>query len=154
MFVCLSAGEPGAPDWPEVETDGESPRLESGDSGLQPQRQFKTAEMADAALGAELSVDSAGIEALIPQSLKDSLFGVTGSCEDEGCRATESTEEKSSEEAEPGKAGLGATDEQNSTETAKTYKVSCDKRSIAGLENFTVQVLNASQVRHQSAVHL
>lgn len=39
-----------------------------------------------------------------------------------------------------------AAGEQNTTETAKTYKVTCDKRNITGLENFTVQVLNASQV--------
>lgn len=37
-------------------------------------------------------------------------------------------------------------DEQNTTETAKTFKVNCDKRNITGMDNFTVQVLNASQV--------
>lgn len=37
-------------------------------------------------------------------------------------------------------------EEHNTTETAKTYKVNCDKRNITGMENFTVQVLNASQV--------
>ena len=43
-------------------------------------------------------------------------------------------------------ADVTATEEQNSTETAKTYKVNCDKRNITGMDNFTVQVLNASQV--------
>lgn len=37
-------------------------------------------------------------------------------------------------------------EEHNTTETAKTYKVNCDRRNITGMENFTVQVLNASQV--------
>lgn len=37
-------------------------------------------------------------------------------------------------------------EEQNATETAKTYKVNCDKRNTTGMENFTVRVLNASQV--------
>lgn len=37
-------------------------------------------------------------------------------------------------------------EEQNSTETTKTYKVSCDKRNTTGIDKFTVQVLNASQV--------
>lgn len=37
-------------------------------------------------------------------------------------------------------------EEQNSTETAKTYKVNCDKRNITGAEDFAVQVLNVSQV--------
>lgn len=39
-----------------------------------------------------------------------------------------------------------ANEEQNATEIAKTYKVSCDQRNITGMDNFTVQVLNASQV--------
>ncbi|MEQ2206392.1 hypothetical protein XENOCAPTIV_028796, partial [Xenoophorus captivus] len=38
-------------------------------------------------------------------------------------------------------------EELNTTETAKTYKVNCDKRNVTGMENLTVQVLNASQVR-------
>lgn len=37
-------------------------------------------------------------------------------------------------------------EEHNTTETAKTYKVNCDKRNITGMEDFTVQVLNVSQV--------
>lgn len=43
-------------------------------------------------------------------------------------------------------ADVVTTEEQNSTETAKTYKVNCDKRNITGMDNFTVQVLNISQV--------
>lgn len=42
-------------------------------------------------------------------------------------------------------------EEQNATETAKTYKVNCDKRNTTGMENFTVQVLNASQVPFASS---
>jgi hypothetical protein len=38
------------------------------------------------------------------------------------------------------------TEEQNTTETTKTHKVNCDRRNITGMEDFTVQVLNASQV--------
>lgn len=37
-------------------------------------------------------------------------------------------------------------EEHNTTEAAKTYKVNCDKRNMTGLQTFTVQVLNASQV--------
>lgn len=37
-------------------------------------------------------------------------------------------------------------EEPNATETAKTYKVNCDKRNITGIKDFTVQVLNISQV--------
>lgn len=44
-----------------------------------------------------------------------------------------------------------ASTEHNTTETAKTYKVNCDKRNITGVEDFTVQVLNVSQVSFQSS---
>lgn len=43
-------------------------------------------------------------------------------------------------------ADISPVEEQNATETAKTYKVNCDKRNITGMDSFTVQVLNASQV--------
>lgn len=40
-------------------------------------------------------------------------------------------------------------EEHNTTETTKTYKVNCDKRNITGIKDFTVQVLNISQVSFQ-----
>lgn len=43
-------------------------------------------------------------------------------------------------------ADITPTEEQNTTETAKTFKVNCDRRNITGMDNFSVQVLNASQV--------
>lgn len=43
------------------------------------------------------------------------------------------------------------TEEHNTTETAKTYKVNCDKRNITGMEDYTVHVLNVSQVSFQSS---
>lgn len=43
-------------------------------------------------------------------------------------------------------ADITSSEEQNVTESAKTYKVNCDKRNITGMDNFTVQVLNGSQV--------
>lgn len=43
-------------------------------------------------------------------------------------------------------ADITPTEEQNVTETAKTYKVNCDKRNITEMDKFTVQVLNSSQV--------
>lgn len=44
-----------------------------------------------------------------------------------------------------------STEEHNTTETAKTYKVNCDKRNITGMADFTVQVLNVTQVSFQSS---
>ncbi|KAJ0061930.1 hypothetical protein NL108_014512, partial [Boleophthalmus pectinirostris] len=38
-----------------------------------------------------------------------------------------------------------APEEHNTTETAKTFKVNCDKRNITGVALFTVHVLNGSQ---------
>uniref|UniRef100_A0A8B9KI54 Thioredoxin domain containing 15 n=1 Tax=Astyanax mexicanus TaxID=7994 RepID=A0A8B9KI54_ASTMX len=144
----LDEGEPSefrSPQSLVEDSDGQTPQFVSETPELQPRiQQFKTAEMADAVLGAELSADPAGIEALIPKSLKESLFGVSEVCEGESCKVEGSSEEESVEN--PAGSGVsGSGDEQNSTETAKTYKVSCDKRSITGLESFTVQVLNASQ---------
>lgn len=97
-------------------------------------KQFKTAEIADAVLGTELPANSAGIQALIPKSL------ISTPCE------KEVEEELVKEEQERKQESPVGTDELNSTETTKTYKVSCDKRSIAGIDAFTVQVLNTSQV--------
>uniref|UniRef100_A0AAV2JEH8 Thioredoxin domain-containing protein n=1 Tax=Knipowitschia caucasica TaxID=637954 RepID=A0AAV2JEH8_KNICA len=34
---------------------------------------------------------------------------------------------------------------ENTTETTKTFKVTCDKRNVTGVDLFSVQVLNASQ---------
>lgn len=39
-----------------------------------------------------------------------------------------------------------SSEEQNVTESAKTYKVNCDKRNITEMDNIAVQVLNSSQV--------
>lgn len=117
----------------------------SEDAKCLSQRQFKTAEMADAVLGTEESGNTAGIEALIPKSL------ISTPCEkevkvEEDAVMEEDTVMEEVVQTKPERPAGG--DEQNSTETAKTYKVSCDKRSIAGLDTFTVQVLNSSQVRY------
>lgn len=109
---------------------------------VQPQRQqFKTAEMADAVMG---TARSPVIEHLIPKELQESLLGEPGV--DEQCKASSVLEETH----EPILSAVIPTDSiemknQNSTETSKAYKVNCDKRNITGIENLTVQVLNASQ---------
>lgn len=115
-------------------------------------KQFKTAEIADAVMGIELPPNSAGIESLIPSSA-DAMTGFTVPCDDETC-VRETTEETSeldiTENEEPLTLEMVHTEslagEENATETAKTYKVNCDKRNITGMINFTVQVLNTSQV--------
>lgn len=120
----------------------------------QPKRQFKTAEIADAVMGTEVPVDPAGMESLIPKNMKDFQMGFSPPCDDESeCGPTLTLVEPVEENMEPSqqvKLGLvhmdvTSTEEQNSTEMAKTYKVNCDKRNITGMDNFTVHVLNASQ---------
>ncbi|XP_046723063.1 thioredoxin domain-containing protein 15 [Silurus meridionalis] len=113
-------------------------------------RQFKTAEMADAVLGMELSENTAGIGALIPKTSKSTPYekDVTEEVKEQDTAVDKQLEEEEvvmEEEVEMKQESPAGGDEQNSTETAKTYKVSCDKRSIAGLDTFTVHVLNASQ---------
>lgn len=123
------------------------------DSESLSQKQFKTAEIADAVLGTELSENTAGIEALTPKSPFSTTCEkeVTEEVKEEDAVMEEEVkgEELLMQEAVMGKMkqeSPAGGDEQNSTETAKTYKVSCDKRSITGLDIFTVQVLNTSQV--------
>lgn len=120
----------------------------------QPMRQFKTAEMADAVMGTELPADPSGMESLIPKNVKDFHTGFSPPCDDDAqCALTLTPVEPSEENMEPSQpVTLGlvhvdsmATEEQNSTEIAKTYKVNCEKRNITGMENLAVQVLNASQ---------
>ncbi|XP_073681022.1 thioredoxin domain-containing protein 15 [Garra rufa] len=110
---------------------------------VQPQRRFRTAEMADAVMGAP---HAAEMEQLLPRELMGE------SCADGQCEAE--LEDSSASEAQEQTESLlsavihtdtGETKNQNFSETAKTYKVNCDKRNITGIELFTVQVLNASQ---------
>uniref|UniRef100_A0AAY5F4K2 Thioredoxin domain-containing protein n=1 Tax=Electrophorus electricus TaxID=8005 RepID=A0AAY5F4K2_ELEEL len=70
-------------------------------------------------------------------------------CGDEKCKAVlvfqDTNEQQGPADLAVVHIDSGMAEGNNTTETAKTYKVNCDKRSVIGLENFTVQVLNASQ---------
>ncbi|KAG7484670.1 hypothetical protein MATL_G00052640 [Megalops atlanticus] len=124
----------------------------------QTKRQFKTAEIADAVMGTNVPSDPASMESLIPKNAKDFQADFSALCEEDGkCAAAptpltgeETPNAKTTEETEPVTLGMVhvdtmTADEQNSTEATKTYKVSCDKRNITGMDNFTVTILNASQ---------
>lgn len=132
--------------------------VESEDLDALPKRQFKTAEIADAVMGTEAPIDRSDIESLFPKNVKDFESGFSPPCDENSaqCDSTApaaqetSTEEKSPKSSQQVAldlvhADITPTEEQNTTETAKTYKVNCDKRNITGMDNFTVQVLNASQ---------
>ncbi|KAG5843279.1 hypothetical protein ANANG_G00149110 [Anguilla anguilla] len=123
----------------------------------QPKRQFKTAEIADAVMGTNVPSDAVSMESLIPKNIKDFQADFSTPCEEGGkcdsilspVTGEETANGEQTEEMEPVTLGMVhvdmAADEQNSTESAKTYKVSCDKRNITGIDNFAVMILNASQ---------
>ncbi|XP_071758468.2 thioredoxin domain-containing protein 15 [Centroberyx gerrardi] len=128
--------------------------VETEDLESMPKRQFKTAEIADAVMGTETPIDPSDIESLFPKNVKDFQSGFSPPCDENdaqcGSAALAAEDEKNSESSEQVTLDLVhvdtmATEEQNSTETAKTYKVTCDKRNITGMDSFSVQVLNASQ---------
>ncbi|XP_068600970.1 thioredoxin domain-containing protein 15 [Brachionichthys hirsutus] len=140
------------------EEEENSPKfVESEDLDSLPKRQFMTAEIADAVMRTEAPVDLSGLESLFPKNVKDFQAGFSPPCDENspGCGSPllapveESLEEKNSESSQQVtldlvRADIAAAEEQNATET-KTFKVNCDKRNITGMDNFTVQVLNASQ---------
>lgn len=129
--------------------------VESEDLDSLPKRQFKTAEIADAVMGTEAPIDPSDIESLFPKNVKDFQSGFSPPCDENSAQCgspalaakAESLEENSDESSQQLTLDIvrADTEEQNTTETAKTYKVNCDKRNITGVDSFTVQVLNASQ---------
>ncbi|XP_029303274.1 thioredoxin domain-containing protein 15 [Cottoperca gobio] len=132
--------------------------VESEDLDSLPKRQFKTAEIADALMGTETPIDPSDIESLFPKNVKDFQSGFFLPCDENSAQCGSpalaakgaSLEERSDESSQQitldiVRADIAPTEEQNTTETAKTYKVNCDKRNITEMDNFTVQVLNASQ---------
>ncbi|XP_034539725.1 thioredoxin domain-containing protein 15 [Notolabrus celidotus] len=131
--------------------------VESEDLDSLPKRQFKTAEIADAVMGTEAPIDPSDIESLFPKNVKDFESGFSPPCDESSAQcgspalaAGASQEERSAESTqqltlEMVHAEVTQTEEQNTTEAAKTYKVNCDKRNTTGMDMFTVQVLNASQ---------
>lgn len=132
--------------------------VELEDLGSAPKRQFKTAEMADAVMGTEAPMDPSDIESLFPKNVKDFQSGFSPACDENSARCgspdpdahAASMEDMSEEPSQQiildmVHADLPPAEEQNATETAKTYKVTCDRRNVTGIDNFAVQVLNASQ---------
>ncbi|XP_026184252.1 thioredoxin domain-containing protein 15 isoform X2 [Mastacembelus armatus] len=136
-----------------------SPRfVESNDLESLPKRQFKTAEIADAVMGSETPISPSDIESLFPKNVKDFQSGFSPPCDESNAQCGspvlaapgELLEEKGTETSlqvtlDIVHPDITTSEEQNTTESTKTYKVNCDKRNITGMDSFTVQVLNASQ---------
>ncbi|KAJ8266868.1 hypothetical protein GJAV_G00135610 [Gymnothorax javanicus] len=124
----------------------------------QQKMQFKTAEIADAVMGVNVPSDAvSGMESLIPKNIEEFQSDFDVPCEEgDKCNSLltavtgdEPGNGKETEDIEPVTLGMVNVDmpveEQNSTESTKTYKVSCDKRNVTGIESFAVLILNASQ---------
>lgn len=131
--------------------------VDSEELNSRPKRQFKTAEIADAVMGTETPIDPSDIESLFPKNVKDYLSGFSPLCNENGEQCglpavAEDGESQGESDAESQQVTLDivradsvGTEELNATETAKTFKVNCDRRNITGIDDFAVQVLNASQ---------
>lgn len=167
LYLCVSssvrAQESGESAEPRRSEDSlsdleNSPKfVETDEFESPPKRQFKTAEIADALMGTETAIHPSDIVSLFPKNVKDFQSGFLPPCaeDDAECAAASPTpdgvllKEKSPETEQVTldmvHVDTMATEEQNTTETSKTHKINCDKRNITGLDNFTVQVLNASQ---------
>ncbi|KAF3841118.1 hypothetical protein F7725_006980 [Dissostichus mawsoni] len=128
--------------------------VESEEPDSLPKRQYKTAEIADALMGTETPIDRSDIESLFPKNVIDLQSGFFPPCDEDSAQcgspelaaAGESLEERSDESSQQitldiVRADTTPTEEQNTTETAKTYKVTCDKRNTTGMDNFSVQDL-------------
>lgn len=75
-----------------------------------------------------------------PQCGREKLFGLQGAGGFQD-REEEYYAEPGVAEAEP-----VATEDANSTDSLKSPKVNCEERNVTGLENFTLKILNMSQV--------
>lgn len=70
-----------------------------------PKRQFKTAEIADAVMGTEASIDPSDIESLFPKNVKDFQSGFSPPCDENSVQC-----------GSPAVAAKGASLEERSTE--------------------------------------
>lgn len=123
--------------------------VDSEDLDSLPKRQFKTAEIADAVMGTETPINPSDIESLFPKNVKDYLSGFSPPCDENSpqCAAVgdSGASQEDTETTQQLTLDIVRAEEQNATEATKTFKVNCDKRNVTGMDNFTVQVLNASQ---------
>ncbi|XP_004836279.1 thioredoxin domain-containing protein 15 isoform X2 [Heterocephalus glaber] len=127
-------------------------------------RQERAAEEADAVLGRGTPRDPMVVLSVIPGEAEDrrSLEPSSGSCaargEDARCSVRESLfspdsagptspdrEEEYYPEPEVAESDPAPADDSNNTESLKSPKVNCEERNVAGLENFTLKILNVSQ---------
>lgn len=134
-----------------------------------PMGQDRSAEEADAVLGLDTEGDHMVMLSVIPGEAEDKLSSEpsSGTCraggdEDSRCDidlgeslfSLDSTgtnfrdrEEEDYTEPEVAESDPVPTEDSNHTDSQKSPKVNCEERNVTGLENFTLKILNMSQVR-------
>lgn len=140
---------------------GEQPRSPGGGSaqgGGEPVR-YRTAEMADAMLGSGLPAQQAVVLSVVPGEARDGQASAVdkGACD--AAAGGDACGGGSSPAAPLGQAGSqgreqavletvlpAPAEESNSTDGTKAPKVNCEERNTTGVDRFTLQILNVSQV--------
>ncbi|XP_077330093.1 thioredoxin domain-containing protein 15-like isoform X2 [Lithobates pipiens] len=123
--------------------------------------QYKTAEIADAMQSSDIQTDPAVLFSMVPKKMKDKVVMETsddvyetkkseGECSTNECPHSTSDDQLKtngqSTASDTSNAEQIKTEESNSTDGNKPLKVNCVERNITGMDNFTLQVLNVSQV--------
>lgn len=114
--------------------------------GPEPVR-YRTAEMADAMLGSGALAEQPVLLSAVPAEASGGPAGVCDGAGDacgpagSGPAAAQAQEQPVLEAVLPAPA-----EEQNGTDGAKAPKVNCEERNTTGIERFTLQILNVSQV--------
>lgn len=132
-----------------------------------PMGQDTSPEEAGAALGLDNEGDHVVMLSVIPGEAEDKLSSEPsgGTCgagreEDSRCDLREGLfslagagvsfrdrEEEDYPEPEVAEPDPAPTEDSNHTDSQKSPKVNCEERNVTGLENFTLKILNVSQVR-------
>lgn len=154
---------------PYLEDENETRVLQNADAidgsmnseriGVSETVQYKTAEIADAMQSSDVQTEPAVLFSLVAKELKDKVVVETsdtesqkaeGECSTSECPVSISDDQIKTKmqntDSDTSNTEQIKTDESNSTDGNKTLKVNCVERNITGMDNFTLQVLNASQV--------
>lgn len=108
---------------------------------------YRTAEMADAMLGSGALAEQPVLLSAVPA---EASGGPAGACD--GAAAGDACGPAGSGAAQPREQPVlepvlpAAAEEQNGTDSARAPKVSCEERNTTGIDRFTLQILNVSQV--------
>ncbi|CAI9531404.1 unnamed protein product [Staurois parvus] len=122
--------------------------------------QYKTAEIADAMQSSDIQTDPAVLFSMVPKEMKDKVVMETsdtvyeiqkaeGECSINECpHSTLDNQQKTKMQntaIDTSNTEQIKTEESNGTDGNKPLKVNCVQRNITGMDNYTLQVLNASQ---------